>query len=74
MGKNQDPDPGSGSGMNIQEHISESLKTIFWDKFFDADPGIFLTLDPGCKTRIRDKHTGSATLGYHCVASSQQDR
>jgi hypothetical protein len=28
--------------MNIPDHISESLETIFWDKifkFFDADPG-----------------------------------
>jgi hypothetical protein len=45
----------SGSGMKIPDHISESLKTIFWVKkilkFFDADPGsgIFLTLDPGWK-------------------------
>ncbi len=30
--KNQDPDPGSGSGMNIPNHISESLGTIFWVK------------------------------------------
>ncbi len=30
--KNQDPDPGSGSGMNIPDPISESLKTIFWVK------------------------------------------
>jgi hypothetical protein len=50
MGKKQDPDPESG--MNIPDHISESLETIFWFKvlqFFDADPdlgsGIFLTLD-----------------------------
>jgi hypothetical protein len=42
--------------MNNPDHISESLKTIFWVKilkFFDADPdpgsGIFLTLDPGWK-------------------------
>jgi hypothetical protein len=38
--------------MNIPDHISESLETILWVKiltFFDADadPGIFLTLDPG---------------------------
>jgi hypothetical protein len=56
--------------MNIPDHISESFETIFWVKilkFFDADedadPGIFLTLDPGSgmgKTRIRDKHPGSA--------------
>jgi hypothetical protein len=30
--KNQDPDPGSRSGMNIPDHISESLGTIFWAK------------------------------------------
>jgi hypothetical protein len=52
-----DPDPGSGvfltlgsgmgkksgfgSGMNNQDHIFESLKTIFWVKilkFFDVNP------------------------------------
>jgi hypothetical protein len=44
------------SGMNIPDHISESLETIFRLrilKFFysDPDPGseIFLTLDPGWK-------------------------
>jgi hypothetical protein len=49
--KNQDPDPGSGSGMNIPDYISESLATILGLKYlnsFDADPdpvsGIFLTL------------------------------
>ncbi len=55
--------------MNIPNHNSESLETIFWVKilkFFDtdSDPGIFLTLDPGSemeKIRIRDKHLGSAT-------------
>ncbi len=66
--------PGSGSGdpgwvkikiwigVNITDHISESLETIFWDKilkFFDADMdrGNFLTLDPESgmeKIRIRD--------------------
>jgi hypothetical protein len=33
--------PGSGSGMNNPDHISQSLETIFWVKilkFFDADP------------------------------------
>jgi hypothetical protein len=42
----------SGSGMNIPDHISESLETIFWVKIFksfDEDAGIFLTLDPGWK-------------------------
>jgi hypothetical protein len=49
--KNQDPDPGSV--MNIPDHISESLKTIFGGlkilKSVCADPdpgsGIFLTLN-----------------------------
>jgi hypothetical protein len=44
---------GSGSGMNILDHISESLKTIFWVKntFFYADPGSIF--DPG--SRMRDE-------------------
>ena len=42
----------SGSGMNIPDHIPESLITNFRVKilkFFDADPvsGIFETQDPG---------------------------
>jgi hypothetical protein len=38
----------SGSGMNIPDHISESLETIFTIlKFFDVDPG-------SGKIRIRD--------------------
>jgi hypothetical protein len=46
----------SGSGMNIPNHISEILDTIFWVKilkFFDADadPGIFSTLDLGLLPR-----------------------
>ncbi len=42
--------PGIQSGMNIPDHITESLETKFLgNKFFDADPGsgIFLNLDPG---------------------------
>ncbi len=46
----------SGSGMNIPDHISVSLETIFGFKIlklFDVDPnpgsGIFLTRDPGWK-------------------------
>jgi hypothetical protein len=38
--------------MNISDNISESLETIFRVKIlelFDADPEIFLTLDPGWK-------------------------
>jgi hypothetical protein len=52
MVKNQDLDPGSG--MNIADHISESLETIFGLKYLNSlmrmriqDPGIFLPLDPG---------------------------
>ncbi len=67
--KNQGPVPGSGFDMNIPDHISKSLQTVFWVKFFYADPdpgfGIFLTLDPGSgmeKIRIRDTDPGSATL------------
>jgi hypothetical protein len=41
----------SGSGMNMPDHISESLETIFWVKilkFFDADadPGSGNLFDP----------------------------
>jgi hypothetical protein len=68
--KNQDPD---WSGMNIPDHIYESLETIFGSKmfeFFDADPdpgsGIFWPWiwDPGWTKfgyLIRDKQPGSAT-------------
>jgi hypothetical protein len=62
--------------MNILDHISKSLETIFCVKileFFYAapDPGIFLTLDPGWKkfvTGIREKipdpqHCIHLTLG-----------
>jgi hypothetical protein len=68
----------SGSGMNVPDHITESLETIFlvklqiyWVKilkfFADADPENFLPWirDPGSKMdkiRIRDNHPGSATL------------
>jgi hypothetical protein len=44
----------SGSGMNVPDHIPESLETFSWVKilkffYVDPDPGsrIFLTLDPG---------------------------
>jgi hypothetical protein len=61
---------GSGSGIDILDHISQSLKTILWVKilkFFDADPesGKEENSDPGSgmeKIRIQDKHPGSATL------------
>jgi hypothetical protein len=65
MGKNQDSDPGSGSGMNIPDQIFESLETIFGVKkilkFFDADVDADLgsenIFDPG--SGIRDgKNSG----------------
>jgi hypothetical protein len=61
MGKKKS---GSASGMNNQDHISESLETIllgfkfglFGFKFFDADPGSGMEKirirDPGCLSRI----------------------
>ncbi len=74
-----DPDLGirigkSGSGMNMPDHLSESLETIFMvnntfvlDADLDRGPGTFLSLDPGSAiekfgTGIRDKHPESATL------------
>ena len=57
--------PGStmskkSTGMNIPDHISESLETIFCLKTY------FLTLDPAGirdgKIRIRNNYPGSATL------------
>jgi hypothetical protein len=42
MGKKSGSDPGSKSGMNNLDHISESLETFFWVKilkFFVPDPG-----------------------------------
>jgi hypothetical protein len=59
----------SGSGMNIPDHISESLETIFGLKilkFFDGDPdpgsGIFLTLDPDPEWKNSDPGSGSEQL------------
>jgi hypothetical protein len=50
---------GCGSGMKKPDHISESLKTIFWVKilkFFDVDLGSRMekNSDPGPGSRIRD--------------------
>jgi hypothetical protein len=66
----RNPDPDPESGINIPDHISESLATIFLVKileFFDADPdprsGNLLDLGSGIeKIRIRDEHPRSATL------------
>jgi hypothetical protein len=47
----------SGSGMNIPDHVSERLGTIFGLKIKNVDPGsqIFLTRDPGSKIPIKDQ-------------------
>jgi hypothetical protein len=64
-------DPGSGmgkksrsvSGMNIPDHISESLETIFLvKKFLNVDPESFLPWIRDGKIRNRDTHPGSTTL------------
>jgi len=76
--KNQDPDPGSGSGMNNPDNISVSLETICRVKilkFSYADLGSGMEKirirDPKWKNcgsgmeelRIQDKHLGSVSLG-----------
>jgi hypothetical protein len=56
--------------LNILDHFSESFETVFRAKilkFFDADA------DPGSgieKFGSRDKHPGSATLGFLTLAAS----
>ncbi len=67
-------DPGSGSGMNNPDHISESLETIFWVKilkFFDADPGSGMQ-----KIRIQDAKNSDPGSGInlldpqHCLMTT----
>jgi hypothetical protein len=70
----RDPDPGPRSGMNIPDHISESLEQVLGLKYLSSlmrmriqiwDPKIFLTLDTGWKkfgSRFRDKLPEYATL------------
>jgi hypothetical protein len=68
---------GPGSGMNKADHISESLKKLFFGlkylKFFDVDPGWEKFGSGMGKSRIQDKHPGSATLvtrsGYNCTTT-----
>jgi hypothetical protein len=65
--------------MNIPDHISGTIETIFWVKntymFLDANQdlgsGIFFGPGsyPGWKNRIRDKHSGFATLLLTQVSS-----
>jgi len=55
--------------MNIPDHISESLETIFWVKYLNSLIRIRIRnlFDPGSGMEklgswIQDKHPGSATL------------
>jgi hypothetical protein len=73
----EDPNPGSGafltfgsgirngknpdSGMNISDHISESLETIFWVKIFYVDPEPESGMEK-FGSGNRNKHLRSATL------------
>jgi hypothetical protein len=55
---------GSGSGMNNPDHISYILETVFWSKilkFSDVDGKNSVPGSGMEKSRIRDKHPGSAT-------------
>jgi hypothetical protein len=59
----------SGSGMNNPDHIFYSLETLFWGlkyiKYLNSGIRDGDSSDPGSgmeKSRIRDKHSGSATL------------
>ncbi len=75
-GKNQYSDPGSGSGMNNPDPISESLETIFCAQILNSlmriwDPGSGIEKfrsgirdgkNSGPGSGIRDKHPGSRTL------------
>jgi hypothetical protein len=63
-GRVKNQDKGSGSGMNIPDHISESLATIFWVKntyIFGCGSGSGIE---NFVSGIRDKHPGSAPQGY----------
>jgi hypothetical protein len=69
----KNPDPGSEIGMNVPDHISESLeknfrvKKIYLNSSSGFGSGIRDLLDPGSGMEnigsgIRNKHPGSTTL------------
>jgi hypothetical protein len=55
IGKKQDPDPGSGSGTNIPDHISESIKTIFWVKILNSLMRMRIRIRESFLTWIREE-------------------
>jgi hypothetical protein len=66
-----DPDPGSGSGRNNPDNISEGLETIFRVKilkFFDADPGSGMK-----RIRIWDPGSGNRDPGWKKIGSGIRD-
>jgi hypothetical protein len=60
--------PGSGSGMNNPDHISESLETIFWVKILNT----LMWICDGKKIWIRDKHPRFAKLPTIPLISPKQ--
>ncbi len=64
-GLKKDPDPGWISRIIFPR----AKKQFFWvrnTKILWCGSGIFLTLDPGWKYRIRDNHTGYRTQHWFC--------
>jgi hypothetical protein len=58
--------PGSESRINIPDHFSESLETVFWVKntlILCYGSGIFLTLDPGSGKNIPEPSSGMEKFG-----------
>jgi hypothetical protein len=62
MGKKQDLDPGSGSGMNNPEHISGSLETFFGFKYLNS---LMRIRDPGWQKFVSGIRDGkNSDLGW----------
>ncbi len=66
MGKNQDPYPRPESGLNIPDHISECLETIFGLKYLNS------------LMRIRNLSNSGSVMGknsepQHCFINSVSD-
>jgi hypothetical protein len=78
--KSQDPDPGSGSGMNNPDHFSYILETVFFGlKYLNSLMWIrnlgwkkFGSVIRDGKIRIRDKHPESTTLAKMLIKGTWQ--